>query len=66
MKALNDYRQLLSVPEETSEVPAETQPKPAISDFKLNDLKEILGGKNFDESYQLGYLNRKNRTWACA
>lgn len=45
IKALNDYRKFLSLPEESPVIdePVENEPKPAVSDLKLNDFKEILG-----------------------
>merc|ERR1711973_777423 len=46
IKALNDYRKFLSLPEESPVIdePVENEPKPAVSDLKLNDFKEILVG----------------------
>merc|ERR1711973_201616 len=46
IKALNDYRKFLFLPEEApvTDEPVKNEPKPAVSDLKLNDFKEILVG----------------------
>merc|ERR1711973_417775 len=71
IKALNDYRKFLSLPEESQviEEPVENEPKPAVSDLKLNDFKDIWQKQEGNDTMMidLTFINRKiKKFWELA